>query len=84
MEPQKSVYLEYSDENTETTSSDSETADTPEPVLRRSDRERRQPNYYGHRCTLADVKEPSCVRDALEKQEWLDAMQTEADSLHSG
>ncbi len=31
---------------------------------------RRQPNYYGYRY-------------ALEKQEWLDAMQTEIDSLHS-
>lgn len=80
---QKRVYLEYTDENTETISSSETTADTSEPVPRRSDRERRQPNYYGYRCNVADVKEPSCVRDALEKQEWLDAMQTEIDSLHS-
>ncbi len=82
VEPQKRVYLEYSEEDTETTSVP-ETADTSEPVPRRSDRERRQPNYYG-RCIVADVKEPSSVRNAMENQEWLDAMQTEIDSVETG
>ncbi len=66
--------IEYSDEDTETTSvplnlyhDDLIVSEDSQTIM----------------VTDADVKEPSCVRDALEKQEWLDAMQTEIDSLHS-
>lgn len=75
-ESEQQVYLEYPDEP-------SETVDLPAPPSpRRSERERRQPNYYGFQCTLSDVKEPKSVSDAQESQEWTDAMQAEIDSLH--
>ena len=73
-EPQRLVYLEYSDEPSETTES-------PVPV-RRSDRERRQPDFYGYSSNLTSVKEPQSVREALTSREWIDAMRTEIDSLH--
>ena len=82
------VYLEYSDESTETFESPahsdepSETADSPAPPPRRSERERRQPNYYGFQCNLSDVKEPKSVCDVQKSQEWADAMRAETDSLH--
>ena len=53
--------------------------DLPEPALRRSERERRPPNYYGVWTT-----EPTTVKDALsspDKMKWLDAMKAEIDSL---
>ena len=91
-EPQKEsewqVYPEYSDEPMETVESPahsdepSETADSPAPPPRRSERERREPNYYGFQCNLSDVKEPKSVCDAQKSQEWADAMQAEMDSLH--
>ena len=73
-ETQRHVYLEYSDEP-------SETVEPPVSILRRSERERRQPDYYGYQCNLSDVKEPKSVSDALTNQAWVDAMKTEIDSL---
>ena len=69
------IYLEYSDES-------SETVEPSIPVVRRSERERRQTDFYGFRCNLSDVKEPRSVSDALTSQEWVDAMEAEIDSLH--
>ena len=74
-EPQRHVYLEYSDEP-------SETVEPPVSIPRRSGRERRYPDYYGYQCNLSDVKEPNSVSDALTSQVWADAMKTEIDSLH--
>ena len=73
-ETQRHVYLEYSDEP-------SETVEPPVSILRRSERERRQPDYYGYQCNISDVKEPKSVSDALTNQAWDDAMKTEIDSL---
>ena len=74
-EPQPLVYLECSDEP-------SETIEPSVPVVRQSERERRQTNFYGYQCNLSDVKEPKSVSDALTNQEWVDAMKAEIDSLH--
>ena len=74
-ETQPLVYLEYSDES-------SETVEPSIPVVRQSERERRQTDFYGFRCNLSDVKEPRSVSDALTSQEWVDAMEAEIDSLH--
>ena len=75
-EPKKYVYLEYSDEQTDATNS-------PEPLmLRRSERERKQTEFYGQRCNVADIKEPTSVSEAQTNQNWLDAMKKEVDSLH--
>ena len=74
-EPQPLVYLEYSDEP-------SETIEPSVPAVRQSERERRQTGFYGFRCNLSDVKEPKSVSDALTNQEWVDAMKAEIDFLH--
>ena len=68
------MYLEYSYEP-------SETADAPTPPLRRSERERRQPIFYGYQCNLTRANEPKSVGDALNSPEWFDAMEAEIDSL---
>ena len=75
-EPRKYVYLEYSDEPLDTTSS------TEPPLLRRSERERRQTDFYGERCNVTDIKEPKSVSEAQTNQKWLDAMEKEIGSLH--
>ena len=74
-EPESRVNLKYSDEP-------SETVDSPAPPPRRSERERRQPSYFGFQCTSSNVKEPECVSDAQKSEDWADAMQAEMDSLH--
>ena len=74
-EPEPLVYLECSDEH-------SETAEPSVPTVRRSEREKKQTNYYGFRCNFSGVKEPMSVSDALTNQEWADAMKAEIDSLH--
>lgn len=74
-EPQPLVYLECSDEP-------SETIEPSVPVVRQSERERRQTDFYGYQCNLSDVKKPKSVSDALTNQEWVDAMKAEIDSLH--
>ena len=63
------MYLEYSDEPSDTTSS------TEPPLLRRSERERRQTDFYGQRCNVTDIKEPKSVSEAQTNQKWLDAME---------
>ena len=49
---------------------------------RRSQREKRKPDRYGFSCNLTAVEEPVSVNDALTRQEWIDTMNTEMDSLH--
>ena len=51
-ESQPLVHLEYSDES-------SETVEPSIPEVRRSERERRQTDFYGFRCNLSGVKEQS-------------------------
>ena len=61
------------------------TEDTPEPVLRRSERERRPPTYYGEWANMTDTsKEPKTYKDALASSDgtkWQKAMATEIESL---
>jgi len=57
-----------------------------EPVLRRSERERRPPDFYGQRanaCTQND-QEPTTLQEALssaESSHWMEAMNAEMNSL---
>ena len=48
-------------------SNDEETVtdDYSEPALRRSERERRPPNYYGVLTSVSNAKEPTTVNDVL-------------------
>ena len=66
-------------------SSDDEavTDDFPEQVLRRSEREKRPPNYYGVWMSASEEKEPTTVNNALSSPDWLDAMKAEIKSLHT-
>ena len=82
-EPERRVYLEYSDEPLETVDPP-EATDPPAPPSRRSGRVRTHPDYYGFQCSTgeSEVKEPKSVSDALKSQKWVNAMQSEIDSLH--
>ena len=73
------------DEDTETTQPTIE--EQPEPVLRRSARERQPPDFYGARVNIASevLSEPTSMTEALaspERAKWMDAMDKEMDSLH--
>ena len=62
--------------------------ETAEPVLRRSERERRQPDHYGEWLGIANdnVKEPATVKEALDnsdKAEWMSAMKKEMKPLYA-
>jgi len=59
-----------------------------ESLLRRSTRQRRPPDYYGDRATVANsnAKEPTTVAEALtssEKVKWENAMTKEMELLHA-
>ena len=59
----------------------------PEPVTRRSTRERKQPDKYGVWVNAATIqnKEPLTVNEALnssEKNEWRQTMEEEVKSMH--
>ena len=87
-EAQKYVCLEYSDEPAETVGLPESLPESPEslpepPLPRRhSERERKQTEFYGHRCNLTDIKEPKSISEAKENQQWVDAMENEIQSLH--
>jgi hypothetical protein len=64
-----------------------ETQEESQPELKRSTRERRQPDYFGEWMTMADsqIKEPETVKEALSgsnKTKWQEAMEKEMESLH--
>ena len=73
----------YAQENEET-ADESETR--PEPILRRSQRETRKPDYYGEWANSATmISEPNTVTEALkcpERKYWKEAMTAEIQSLH--
>ena len=59
----------------------------PEPVLRRSARERQPPDFYSARVNIASevLNEPTSMTEALaspERTKWTDAMDKEMNSLH--
>ena len=69
---------------------DEDVAEEPvagEPELRRSQRERRKPNYYGEWVNTAksEPREPETMQDVLQspdKSKWMEAMEKEMSSLH--
>ena len=66
------------------TSQQSESTETEEPrvpAVRRSERTRKQTDFYGVWCNVSDVREPKSVDDALTNQHWLDAMKAEYNSF---
>jgi len=70
------VRLEYSDEPIKNTN-------VPKPpLLRRSEHERKQIEFYRQRCNITNVKEPKSVSEAQTNQEWLEAMENEIEYLH--
>ena len=77
-EPQKYVHLECTDEPLET-------PDSPEPLpeppqqLHCSERERKQTEFYGHRCSVTDITEPKSITEAQMNHRWADAMKHEID-----
>jgi len=86
------VELDLSNDS-ETSSKDTEdipvglpTDNTAEPILRRSGRERRPPDYYGVEAnTVGQLQnEPASIDDVLQcpkKDEWINAMKQEMKSL---
>jgi len=85
------VQLEYSNEEETSESTheegrqESSQVEEPDVTLRRSSRERRMPDYYGNRATLADASgDPTSWKEATtstDKTKWVDAME-EVESLH--
>ena len=80
------VEFNYSSDD-EVPTEDTATDEATEPVLRRSGRERRRPDYYREQANLANgqLMEPTTVEEALastDKEKWLDAMEKEMESLH--
>ena len=61
--------------------------DESEPMLRRSERERRPPDFYGEWVTITSTEnEPKTVRQALsspDKAKWMAAMEREIESLRA-
>ena len=59
----------------------------PEPVLRRSARERQPPDFYSARVNISSevLNEPTSMTEELaspERAKWMDAMDKEMNSLH--
>ena len=85
-EQQRYVELEYSSEPElipEDRESDMPPEREAEPVLRRSERERRPTDFYGERINVAR-NEPVSLEEALncpDKRKWLTAMEKEMESL---
>jgi len=80
------VEFNYSSDD-EVPTEDTATDEATEPVLRRSGRKRRRPDYYREQANLANdqMMEPTTVEEALastDKEKWLDAMEKEMESLH--
>ena len=64
-------------------SAETEPAET-EPVVRRSGRQSRPPNFYGEWASVASKTEPATVTEALngpDKSKWTNAMEKEMNSL---
>ena len=72
-------HLKYTDEPLET-------ADSPEPMPKspqlwhHSEHERKQTEFYGHRCNVTDITEHRSGTEAQEDHRWADNMKHEIDS----
>ena len=79
-EPQKYVHLECTDDPLEMADPPEPLPESPQP-WRHSERERKQTEFYGHRCNVTDITEPTSVNEAQADHRWADAMRHEIDSL---
>ena len=75
---------DFSDDHLENEVATSEA--TVQPVLRRSERAKRAPDFYGERANVSDsrAREPTTLEEALEssdKEKWFEAMTKEMKSL---
>ena len=75
---------DFSDDHLENEVATSEV--TVQPVLRRSERVKRAPDFYGERANVSDsrAREPTTLEEALEnsdKEKWFEAMAKEMKSL---
>ena len=87
-DPVYQVELDFSDNSESTTNSEDCPTEQPnnESVLRRSERERRPPDFYGSRVnvTSQNPKEPKSIEEATdcpERSQWEKAMEAEMQSL---
>jgi len=87
-DPVYQVELDFSDNSESTTNSEDCPTEQPnnESVLRRSERERRPPDFYGSRVnvTSQNPKEPKSIEEATdcpERSQWEKAMEAEMRSL---
>ena len=81
------IKLQESDSDTETNEEDDPTTETneePSITVRRSQRERRRPDYYGAWINSSNAvsDEPTTVSDALSQHEWREAMVKEMNAMH--
>ena len=85
------VHLESSSDDDHTESSEEEPQspqeEVSEPVRRQSAREKRRPDFYGYRVTVADTSgDPTSIKEALtspDKAHWTNAMEKEMESLQT-
>ena len=89
-DPTHHLILDFSNDCESEAPTESQTPheSAPEPVLRRSTRERQQPTYYGMERSHLSVfrNEPKSIEEAItcpESTKWLQAMETEMRSLKS-
>ena len=80
------VELDFHDDEKHVADKECTSTDGAEPVVRRSNREKKAPDYYGEwaSVTNAELTEPRTVKDALnspDQAKWMKAMEKEIESL---
>ena len=78
--------LDFHDDEKHVPDKEHTTEEGAEPVVRRSNGEKKAPDYYGDwaRVTNAELTEPTTVKDGLsspDKAKWMSAMEKEIESL---
>ena len=78
--------LDFHDDENHVADKEHTTEEGAEPVVRRSNGEKKAPDYYGDwaSVTNAELTEPTTVKDALsspDKANWMSAMEKEIESL---
>ena len=76
------TYKEESPANAEEEISANNDASSVMCTQRCSQQEKRKADQYGFSYNLSTIEEPVSVKDALMQKEWIDAMNSEMDSLH--
>ena len=80
------VELDFHDDEKHVADKEHTTEEGAEPVVRRSNREKKAPDYYGDWATVtnAELTGPTTVKDALsspDKAKWMSAMEKETEFL---